>query len=354
VGTLLVSLLNRHASADQRVVLVSTDLRHYVDGPEKGLDVYSRMLDAVRGVGGVTAATLTGLVPYQRTSGVVWTHDPRPRGGDVIDTNIVGPGYFDAVGRHLLHGDDFDRVPGATNVAILSRSLAAIRLPDGTPLEGGPGGRRIIGVTTHEIPRTVTEEPGRLVRYVPIWQTYDDQLTLYVVTDGRTSDTVAAIRAALRTLDPDLPVYNFRTMRQQLAEALWEPILVAVAASVVGVATLLLLVLGVTGTITFSWRQRQRALAIRSVLGASPAVLIRRALAEILITVTLGAAAGGVIAGWIGRVLSRRVVPMEPWSPAVLVGALLLLWVAAALSGWWALRAASRFDPAAILKAESL
>ncbi len=82
-------------------------------------------------------------------------------------------------------------------------------------------------------------------------------------------------------------------------------------------------------------------------LGASPAALVRRALAEILITVTLGA-------GWIGQVLSRRVVPMEPQSPAVLGGALLLLWVAAALSGWWALRTASRFDPAVILNCETL
>jgi len=143
-------------------------------------------------------------------------------------------------------------------------------------------------------------------------------------------------------------------MREQLAEALWEPILVALAAGIVAATTLMLLGLGIAGTITFSWRQRRVALAIRSVLGASPAALVRRAITEILITVSLGAAAGTVMALWIAQVLSRRVVPLAPFSPAVLGGALVVLWLAAALSGWWALRAVSRFDPAAVLKAETL
>jgi predicted lysophospholipase L1 biosynthesis ABC-type transport system permease subunit len=214
------------------------------------------------------------------------------------------------------------------------------------------GGRRVIGVIA-DVHHGGPERLGGSEMYMPMRQTGDYSAMRLVVRTTLPPDSLAAsIRAALRPIDPNLPVAEFQTM-QSLVDKAVSPrrFLVMLLSSFAGFA-LILASLGIYALISCSVQQRTKEIGIRMALGANPGLVQRSVLAK-----TLRLAAAGVALGMLGSFafsqwIQSLLFATTPANPAVFSGVGLLLCLVALIAAYVPARRASRIEPLQALRTE--
>jgi ABC-type antimicrobial peptide transport system permease subunit len=200
---------------------------------------------------------------------------------------------------------------------------------------------------------TPEQEPMPEV-FFPIRQYQNDRRVHLIARGGPTlMDLMSSVREAVRPLDSDLPVGDLRVM-QDMIDKTTAPrrFLVLLLAGFAGFA-LVLASLGIYGVISYSVNQRRQEIGIRSALGASPADLQKRVLAE-----TLGLAAVGMVLGlcaaWaLARVMQSLLYGVTTSDPVTYAATPVLVLTVAALAGYLPARRAAKMDPVAAMRAEA-
>jgi ABC-type antimicrobial peptide transport system permease subunit len=212
------------------------------------------------------------------------------------------------------------------------------------------GGRRVVGVVA-DVRHATLEKAGGSEMYIPLRQTRDySSMELVVRTSLPPGTMAASIRGALRQVDPNLPIGEFRTL-QGLVDRSVSPrrFLVLLLAGFAGFA-LLLASLGIYAVVSYSVSQRVQEIGIRMALGATARDVQRRVLAR-----TLGLAALGLMLGMAGaRVLSSALASLlfgiTSSDPATFIAMGVLLTGVAAIAGYVPAWRASRIDPMVALR----
>jgi ABC-type antimicrobial peptide transport system permease subunit len=161
-----------------------------------------------------------------------------------------------------------------------------------------------------------------------------------------------AVRAALRPMDPTLPLTEVRVVEQLVDQSVAPRRLVVWLLGGFAAFALALAALGLYAVIAYGVAQRTRELGIRLALGATPGDVQGRVLAD---TLRLGAAGIGVglLAAWpLARLMRGLLFGVGAADPATLAAAVLVLAAAAALAGYLPARRAARLSPVAALRAE--
>ena len=162
----------------------------------------------------------------------------------------------------------------------------------------------------------------------------------------------SALRAAVRSLDSELPLADVRTMREIMSESLGRRRFQTLLAGVFAGSALLLACLGIYGVISYGVARRTNEIGIRIALGANVADVTRMVLRQGMAPVMGGLAMGVLAALWAGRLLSGFLFGIGARDPlSISMGAILLLGVAAAAC-WVPARRASRIDPMVALRYE--
>ena len=201
-------------------------------------------------------------------------------------------------------------------------------------------------------PSRRTRELGGSEMYIPMRQTGDYAAMKLVVRTALPADSLAAgIRAALRPLDPNLPVTEFQTL-QGLVDKVVSPrrFLVMLLSGFAGFA-LLLASLGIYALISYSVNQRTKEIGIRMALGASSWLVRRGVLARTLALALTGVArdvGSFALSKWIESLLFGT----TPANPAVFAGVGLLLCAVALVAAYLPARRASRIEPLQALRTE--
>jgi predicted permease len=318
---------------------------------------------------GVEAAFASNLVPISGGGG----------GGDVeidgragepgrpIGIGFIGvtPGFFRTLGVTMRAGRDFTAADGRgrTAVAVINETMAR-RYWDGRDPIGGRF--RMIGDTSADwftvvgvspdmrvypmSPDDLSPEPQAFVPYV-YQQTVSTGLSVRVA-GGDPAAITPALGAAIRAVDPNLPITQVRTLDEVRRLSYWEFGLYGWIFGTTGVVGLLLAAVGVYGVLSYSVEQRTREIGVRVALGAErPVILwliVRHGLALVGIGIVIGLAMSLMATPW-ARSFLFQVSPFDPLSFACV--SLLLLVVAALASYVPALRA-TRVDPIIVLKSE--
>jgi ABC-type antimicrobial peptide transport system permease subunit len=174
-------------------------------------------------------------------------------------------------------------------------------------------------------------------------------MSLIVRTDRRPEGSIAAIRSAVRDIDPTLAVFNVKTMDQVVTDSMWQLNLYRWLIGLFASLALVLATVGLYGVISFGAASRLREFAVRLALGSEPGQLIQLVVARGLILAICGIVAGFVAALMVSP-SARTVSPALAIEPSTsLAVAVLLIVVALVASALPALRAA-RIDPAAALR----
>jgi predicted permease len=284
--------------------------------------------------------------------------------GEDMDPHFNGasPGYDAALGLHLLAGRWFtDRDTfGAPQVAVVNESFARRYFGDGMAVgrrfgEGTDPGTKtdieIVGVVNDTRYESLRDEVPRLY-YRCAQQVNQGSQWFYVRTTRNPEATMGAVRAALREIEPNLPITNFKTLERQLDESLVTERMIAMLSSAFGALATLLAVIGLYGVMAFLVTRRSREIGIRMALGAQSANVLWLVMREVLVLVGVGIAAGAPAAIALASVVRAQLYGVEPADPLSLTLGILLLAGVSLLAGFVPARRAANYDPVRVLRYE--
>jgi predicted permease len=338
-----------------RVLIASTATDGY--SVEQRRAFYAGLLDSVRSIPGVVSAALASDEPLSVNTGwnIVVQPDPagppRQAGASVA---FVSPDYFKTMGIALERGRDFEEREQVSplRAVIVNENFVKAYLPPGQE----PIGALVVGNgnMTFEIVGVVKNSASTGLRDL-------DQHMLYVPRGGNVlhvrsavppSSLRVSVEAAVHRLDPNVPVFNVRTVDEQIDRSIRTERTFATLASTFGVLAIVLAAVGLYGVISNAVSRRRKELGIRLALGAEPRRIVRLVLGEAGSLVALGVGAGLPCAVFTGRAIRGLLFGVEPGDWRSVAAALGVLIVIAAFSAWIPARRASRVDPMAALRSE--
>jgi predicted permease len=343
--------------------------------PEQVVATFNRMLDRVRAMPGVRAASITSQAPMGpggNSNGIIPEGKPLTA-ENAVDARLrmVGSEYFRTMGIQLLTGRDFS--PGdirqTTHVAVVSEEFAKKAWPNENALgkrfaccEGGPKGEAIYK-TVVGIARDVRSfGPTRDAApefYLPIaqvppeaWDWISRAMTIVVRTES--ADAVAmtlVVRQAVKDVEPGVPVYATTTLEESLRDTIAPARFNTILLASLGAIGLLLAAMGIYSVIAYFVSLRTHEIGIRMALGASGADVLRLMTWQGMRPVLVGVALGGAGAYWATKLLAGSLFGVRPDDP------LTFLAVAAGLTGVAIIatlvpaRRATQIDPTKALSA---
>ncbi len=189
--------------------------------------------------------------------------------------------------------------------------------------------------------------------YLPIRQTDDyTSVDLVVRTSLPPAGLAAAVRSALRPIEPNLTGNEFRTVQELVDRATGPRRFLVTMLGGFSAFALVLAALGIYAMISYSVNQRTQEFGIRMALGASAGDLQTRIILQTLGLATTGLLIGSMAAWMFGRTLSGLLYGVTATDPATFIGMVVVLGAVAALAGYLPARRASRIDPVLALRSE--
>ena len=268
---------------------------------------------------------------------------------------MVSDGYFEAAGIPLHSGRTFTERDRAASerVVVINETLARTLWPGQNPLGQmitTDGGRQVVGVVA-DVRHAALETAGGSEMYMPMRQTRDYAAMQLVVRTALPPESLAAgLRAALRPIDPNLPVGEFVAF-QGLVDRAVSPrrFLVLLLAGFAAFA-LLLASLGIYAVISYSVSQRVQEIGIRMALGASATDLRRGILLRTMGLAAIGLALGMTAARALSTALGSLLFGITTGDPLTFLEVGLVLVTVAAIAGYIPAWKASRIDPMLALR----
>jgi predicted permease len=349
---------------------ISLPSANYPDDAKR-LAVWDRLEARVAAVPGVRSAGLVNCPPFGCHWGSFYVAEGAPPrspadGSPVVVNRFATPTYFPTLGIRLKTGRFFDAADGRggpqqERVVIINETFARTFFPG----VDNPVGRRIRS-TDNDAPwnRIVgyvadvkhygLERPMRPGVYWPLAQSPPSTMAVALKTDveGGAEALTASARAVVRELDPELPLFNVRTMEASLARTLAMRTTYSWMLAVFALTALALALGGTYGVSSYLVTQRTREIGIRVALGAARADIVRGVLRGGLVTVGIGIVAGIIASLGVGRLLETLLFGVAPHDALILSVATGVLLVAAVLANLLPARRAARVDPMISLRAE--
>jgi len=327
---------------------------------------FSELEQRVAGLPGVTSA---GMANCHALAGgcngtVIWFRDrpPVPRGTEPsVGVLFVSPDYFRALKIPLLRGrwlTTADRL-GAPKVVLISDAAARKFWPGenpiGKPIGVGQGGfgdsAEIVGIVGDVRYGQMDDTPQPDV-YISYLQSPRSSLVVFARTAGNPLALADGIRAQVRSLNRNVPIYDVKTMteriRESTAKARFSALLLAVFAAI----ALVLAAIGIYGVMSYLVTQRTREIGIRIALGARSMdvlkLVVRRGAALAAAGIAIGAA-GALVAT---RALAALLYQVKPDDLETYMTIAAVLGAVALLASYLPARRATWVEPSQALRSE--
>jgi putative ABC transport system permease protein len=326
---------------------------------------YDRVLERVAATPGVRAVGLTPRAPLTRGNPqdnvVAEGKEPKP-GEPVVVSNIrqITPGYFDAMGTPILKGRNFRATdgPAAPRVAIVDETFARHYWPNEDPLgkriseQGDTSANRwwtVVGVVPNVRHASLGEEPSLQV-YRPYAQRTPWTMYLIVRSTQDPRSLISVIRRHVAAVDPEIPLYEVRTMEEAVASSLLTRRLTNGLLSAFAAAAFVLAAIGIYGVISIGVAGRTREFGVRIALGAKPANVLQLVLQQGVWLAGAGIVIGLLGATWVVRFLRSLLFGVSAFDVPTFAAATAVLVVVAIVACLIPARRATRVAPAVVLR----
>ena len=338
----------------------------------EGPAIVERLLRSAQQVRGVESAAVNRCTPFTGCSRTVLFFTDRandPGDAPVVGRHYVSADYFKTLGIPVLAGrvlTDADRSDRPA-VTVISESAARRFWPGESPLGkrvwfGGTTGPfadpshavEIVGVVG-DVKYEAVDWPNSIGRpefYTSYLQFAYPDTMIIVKTRGSTSSLVPALRGAVASVDPSLPIYDVLTLDDRIGVALSRPRFNASLVAGFAAAALLIAALGVYGMLSYSVSSRLREIGVRLALGAAPGRIVRFVLTEGLRLTAVGIGTGLIAALAAGRLTRSLVIDVSPSDPRILGAVATVMLAVACFAAFLPARRASAVDPNVVLRQE--
>jgi predicted permease len=279
-----------------------------------------------------------------------------------VQRNSVSPGHFSNLGIPLLQGREFSLADDqhAAKVFIVNEALAQKYFKDGNALGkrmkfgggAGPLDTQIIGVVKNSHNAEIQEELSPMV-YMPYRQRESlDSLSFYVRTTADPGSLASAVRSTIAQLDATLPIYNVRSVDEQIERLLSSNRLLALLSLSFGALAALLAAMGIYALLAYTVSQRTREIGVRMALGAEPKRVALMVLSDVGRLSAVGILVGLPLAYAASKVLNSMLFNVQSFGAASIAISLIILGAVATLAAFLPARRASRVDPLIALRYE--
>ena len=330
--------------------------------------LYRRMLDQLKALPGVRAASLAAYTPM---SGSTETGNFSIEGlsaesekDSSIFMEFVGPDYFGSIGTRLLlgRGIGWQDTQASPKVAVVNESLVRDFFPNQNPIgrrisPGSPfrrPGYEIVGVAEDAKYYDLGERPPRMVYYAVLQANGESAYARDVLirTSGNPDGAAAEMRHALDEVDGKLPVVRVSTLRTQVEDTLQQQRLIMELSSFFGLLALLLSCVGLYGIMSYGVTRRAHEIGIRMAIGAQRSSITWMVLKDMLSLLGIGIGIGLAASLAAARLIASFLFGVTATDPITIAFSVALLLAVAALASYLPTRRASRVDPMVALRYE--
>lgn len=338
---------------------------------QKRAEFFRQAIDRLSSLPAIESTALTDTLPsLNQGSDLLFSMENEfssQSAGHDADIRIISPQYFHALhvplvrGRFFTKADDFTSQP----VVLINQAMARAFWPGQDPIghriwigkpmgpsASDPAPREIVGVVADMRQDSLAYPPSPSM-YVPYEQSpYTDSGYFLLRTKNAPLSSVADARAALKTLDPDIPLMQVSSMREVVSSSVKDWRFHATLFGIFAGLALIIVAIGVYGVISYSMAQRTHEIGVRMALGAQRSDVMRLVLGQGARLAFGGIAIGVVAALGLTRLMTSLLFGIAAADPLTFTGVAVLLLLVALLACYIPARRAMRVDPMVALRYE--
>jgi predicted permease len=334
---------------------------------------YERLVERTRALPGVAAVGLTRYVPLGVSSGSIalgvdGARMPDGGGHVLVAETVVDPGYWDVLRTPIVRGRAFDAsdTDASPRVAIVNETMARQYWPDQDPIgrtirmadSPDPNGPLTLTLEVIGVARDgkywQLGEPPRPFIYRPFSQVPGSRMTMVVLASGEALGVASSVLAAAAGVDPDVPVFDVRTLEDLYwTRALLPSRVMSSIVTALGALALLLASVGLYAVIAFIFSRRTREIGVRMAVGSTPHAVLRMVLGQAAALVVPGLALGVGLALLLTPLLAAPAFDfVTPGDPLALTLAPLAMAIVALIAAAFPAVRAARVNPIGALRSE--
>jgi predicted permease len=314
------------------------------------------VLQKLRALPGVQSVS---LVSYMLLTGESWIDGvnptDHPQNSTLANYRWIGPDYFATIQQHMLEGRALDEHDRTQKNAVISEATAkAVWLnqsPLGRQFKRNGNLFTVVGVVADARNNNLRADPVNMV-YLPYWDNPPYATYFLVRSTQNPTQLIDSVRSTIWNYDPNVTIARVHTLDSQLSDSLAPEHLETGIFIGFAAAALLLALLGIYGTLSYSVEARTKEVGIRMALGATRESVYTLMLETIVAPVLLGLALGCIASQAVGRSLRALLYNTSPTDLSVMLPVVLLFAVAAIAATALPCRRAAKIEPMEALRTE--
>jgi len=332
---------------------------------ESVINFYKQLGDRVKQLPGIESVGTNLVLPlsnYTAAWGPITIEGYVPKAASeliISNERFISADYLRTMGIPLVKGRYFDErdIKGAQEVTIVNEELAARFWPNEDPigkrLQRGDKGpwRTVVGVVRDKKEVSLENEPPIAI-FHPIEQLQIRSRYFVARTSADPARMLAAITSEIRSLDPELPVYDAATMEQRLYESLARRRFAMLLLGVFAAFAMTLAAIGIYGVMSYWVNQRTHEIGIRVALGAQTSNILQLVVWQALALISIGIGIGLAGAFALTRLMAKMLYGVSATDSLTFVILSLLLGSIGLLASYLPARRAANVDPMIALRYE--
>ena len=330
----------------------------YSDGPKRAA-FYDRLVHSIEAIPGVDSAGITDALPLSRDrswgAGLPGVQYPKGQ-YPLAHPRVVDWRYLKTMRIPLVSGREFDERDKADSekVIIINQKMARQLFPGRNPLGqkiAGNGDPTIVGVVGN-VRHQALEEEGGMEFYFPITQMSQGSVELVVRSRVAMTSLLPSIRAALRSIEPNLPTVEYISLDSLVERAVSPRRFMVLLLSGFALAALLLASIGIYGVVSYTVSRRTAEIGIRMALGATTGQVQRHVMMQTMLLGVSGIVLGTIGALALARLTASLLYQLQPNDPVTFATTVSVLLIVAIAAGYLPALRASRLDPMSALRVD--
>lgn len=347
------------------VLALQVFLSRAYNEPAKMVGFFDQSLEKIKGLPGIEAAAVTTTPPFinlelDAAFNIVGRPAP-PQGSEPSAFySPVSSEYLNTLGIPLKQGRFFSQFdgPASQGVVVINETMARRYFANEDPIGkrlivmfAESETREIVGVVGDVLHAGLHAQP-RAQMFVPHQQSPGSYMTFLVKTTNDPAAQLAAVKRAIREVNPNQTFAKTATMEELVSDSLKQRRFNLFLLGLFAAIALLLATIGIYGSISYSTRQRTNEIGLRIALGAQSRDVLRLIVGHGVGLALVGVAIGLGAAFLLTRAIKSLLFGVSPTDPLTFVGISILLLLTALIASFIPARRATKVDPLVALRSE--